>query len=184
VEFVQEVAIFVTCGCIESLKNMQFYKFPFCCKLSWNWIKSTTWVFQIKRCTNCSAILWHPLGLYDLIAGHMDLQFSFSILYFSHRCKSYSKIIYFTEGKIHSSYLEPILLEFSNDIICDCPLQNKRFRHVCFKHLWLEKVLKMYYFVVVPSVVERNYWQPCMIQRSLPKVKMDGSGRHHRLTLL
>jgi hypothetical protein len=29
-------------------------------------------VLQIQRRIKCSAVLWHPVGVYDLVAGHIN----------------------------------------------------------------------------------------------------------------
>ena len=61
----------------------------------------------------------------------------FSLLYTSTiDAKATPKQSMFQEAKGFFLLQILILVEFNNDIIYDCPLQNKGFRHVCFRHVW------------------------------------------------
>ena len=80
------------------------------------------------------------------------------------------------------------LLKFTKNSICHCSL---RIRKTVIQHngpYMIER--KMYYFEILPSIVQRSYWWPCRIQRSFLQAKMYDSDiyfgllRHHRPPLL
>ena len=80
------------------------------------------------------------------------------------------------------------LLKFTKNSICHCSL---RIRKTIIQHngpYMIER--KIYYFEILPSIVQRSYWWQCRIQQSFPQAKMYDSDkyfgllRHHRPPLL
>ena len=55
------------------------------------------------------------------------------------------------------------VLEFNIKMIGCCSLQNERKLTENFVHHYIN-----HYFEILPSIVERRYWWPCMIRTSLP----------------
>ena len=134
----------------------KFCRLPLCCKFFWNWIKSIAdWCkFRYAQNVLFSGI---QLAYMTLLLVIWTLQFPELYTWTTDAKAILQNNLCFRRQKSFFLPQISILLEFSNNIICDCPLQNKRFRKAMYG---LEKrsITLKYYHEQLRESIDDHVW--------------------------